>query len=48
MPIEKKEDWLVPFAIEFFKSVTIPPIFVKLSIIELADLGEEVAHCLED
>jgi hypothetical protein len=48
MPIQKKMNWLIPFAIEFFESVAIPPVLVKLSIIQLAEFSEEVAHGFED
>jgi hypothetical protein len=36
MPIQEEMHWLVPFTVELLKSVTIPPIFVKLSIFKLA------------
>ena len=38
----------IPFAIEFLKGIWIPPILVKLTTVELADLRKEVADVLED
>ena len=39
---------LIPFTIKFLKGIRIPPILVKLTTVELADLRKEVADVLED
>jgi hypothetical protein len=48
VPIKKEMHWLVPFAVKLLKSMTVPPVFIKLSVFELANLCEKVAHILEN
>lgn len=48
MSIEEKVHWFVPFTVELLKSVAIPPIFVKLSMFELAYLSKKVTYILEN
>jgi len=48
VPVQKEVDWLIPLAVELFKSVAIPPVLVKLPVVEFAQLCEEIAQILED
>lgn len=48
MAVEKHMDGLVPFPVELFVGVTIPPVFVKLAVVEFAQFCKEVAHLLEN
>jgi len=45
--IEKIVNWLVPFPVELLKSGRIPPILIKLSVVELCDLCPEVCETLK-
>lgn len=47
MPIKKQMHRFVPFAIELFIGMRVPPILVKLTTVQSTQLCEKVAHILE-
>ena len=47
MSIQKQMNRFIPFPIKLLKSMTIPPILIKLPMIQFTQLSKEITHKLK-
>jgi hypothetical protein len=48
MAIEEVMHRLIPFPVELFKGIGVPPILIELPAIQPSDFSKEITHILKD
>lgn len=48
MPIQECMHWLVPLTVELLKGCRVPPVLVKLSMVQAGDFRKEISETLEN